>query len=59
MTSARLLRVCMVLLMLDVGCLALGKPQSWLYSLGMRAVMIDFLLLLVGRGLYLFRESGG
>jgi hypothetical protein len=59
MTSARLLHVCMVLLLADVGCLALGKPQSWLYSLGMRGVMIDFLLLLVVCGLYLFRESGG
>jgi hypothetical protein len=59
MTSARPLRVCMVLLLVDVGCLTLGKPQSGLYSLAMRGVMIDFLLLLVGCGLYLFRESEG
>jgi hypothetical protein len=59
MTSATLLRVCMVLLLVDLGCLALGKPQSWLYSLGMCGVMIDFLLLLVGCGLYPFLESGG
>jgi len=32
MTSARLLRVGMVLRLLDVGCLAFGKPQRWLFS---------------------------
>ena len=47
MTSGRLLRVCLIFLVVDHGCLTVGERQSWVYSLGMRGLMTDFLLLLV------------
>jgi hypothetical protein len=53
-----MLGVCIIFFFVDVGCLALGKRQNWLYSFGMRGLITDCLLLLIVFGWYLFRESG-
>jgi len=57
-TSGRLFRGWVVLVLIDAGCLVLGEPQSWLHSFGKRSLVTDFLLLLIVGGFYLFRGNG-
>ena len=57
MSAGKLLRFFVAFLLVDLGCIAIGKPPGWLHSLGERGLAIDFLLLLVIVGFYIFRES--
>ncbi|HXM68054.1 MAG TPA: hypothetical protein VN911_15075 [Candidatus Acidoferrum sp.] len=58
MTSGTMIRIWVVLVLVDVGCLALGKPQSWSHFFGKHGLVTDFLLLVIVGGFYLFRGNG-
>jgi len=53
-----MIRIWVVLVLVDVGCLALGKPQSWSHFFGKHGLVTDFLLLVIVGGFYLFRGNG-
>jgi hypothetical protein len=58
MNSSKLpLRLFLVWLIVDVGCLAIGKPGNWLFGIGVKGLGIDFLLGILILGQYL-HENG-
>ena len=48
-----LLRVFLVWLIVDVACLAIGARWNWFLDMGMRGLVIDFLLGVLILGQYL------
>ncbi len=44
MTKENWLRVFLIWLALDVGCLVMGKPQGWLFGFGVRGFVLDCVL---------------
>lgn len=53
MTSRLLLRLFLMWVGLDVMCLLIGAWQGWLFDIGIRGLIIDFLLGVLVLGQYL------
>jgi hypothetical protein len=51
------LAVFLVWLATDLGCIAFAHPQAWLYELGVRGLVIDFVLGIVVLALYVVESE--